>query len=525
MKKTLFLFGSLFLTIINVNAQLGSNWDWASISGMATWGPGRQVIDIATDNAGNVYAVGRFQGNMTIGGYTVATSGDGSINYNFDEDAFVVKYNSSGQAQWLKNYGTNQVASNQVGQVINVDSAGNVYIGGSGNPNAFLVKYDANGNLLWSKTDFQLFEIGGINNALDGNIIVQESSGASKNIYKIDSNTGTIIWTVANTGVGSNSTTTFQDFVDDSGNIYYTCFGTGAITVAGQNFSKTQVTTFIASLDGNGVKRWVQDIDNVQVQLSYTIDNNGKSYIQIGGGFGGTFQGVSTGSSGGNRYLELDKNGVLTRYLFQSPYKGLFRVKNDAIYGFTTEQEGYAFTLSYGSFNFYTKTDNTKAFGIVIRYDKTTDAVTWANSFEMKGSAWASGKLKTIEISPSNKIIVGGTSGSGVIFGTNDFSITSSSGGSVGDLFISQGTQPSLGTELFSNSTTIVYPNPATNMIHIKGIQKAKVVIYNIFGQAVLHQKIEEESGIDVSSLISGNYIIEVANENGEISKTKLIKI
>ncbi len=531
MKKTLFLFGSLLLTFFSSNAQLGSNWDWASTSTVATYSPGRQILDITTDNQQNVYAVGRFMGSITLGGSTIATSGDGTVNFNFDEDAFVIKYNSTGQVQWLQRFGIAKTGSNQVGQVINVDTNGNVYIGGYGmtgnnSNNAFLVKYDANGNLLWSKTDFPLYEVGGINNATDGNIIVQESVGGSKNIYKIDALTGTTIWTVANTGAGSNAGTTFQDFVDDAGNVYYTCFGSGAVTIAGQSFPTTQVTTFIVSLDTNGVKRWVQPIDNVQVQLSYTIDNDGKSYIQIGGGIGGTFQGVSTASYGGNRYLVLDNNGLLVRHLSQSPYKGLFRVKNDAIYGYVLEGGGYNGTLNYGSFSFPVPLDNKIGLGIVIKYDKTNDAVIWANSFSFIGdSAFSVGKLLTIETTTNNKILVGGQYNATVAFGSGTYTINSYSGSYPRDWFLAQGTMPSLASETFLTEKMDVFPNPANTIIHIKGIQNGEVRIFSLLGQSVLQQKIQDESAIDISSLRPGTYIVDAVNDNGKSMKTKLIKI
>lgn len=528
--RTIILCATLVAVGCNANAQLGSGWDWASISTAANYSPGRAVLDIAVDAQGNSYATGRFQGSMTLGGETVSTSGDGSVNFNFDEDAYVVKYNSAGEVQWLKEYGVNATGSNQIGQSIAVDASGNVYVGGSGltgqtTNNAFLLKYGPAGNLLWSKTDFPLYEINGINIAPDGNLVVQESNGAAKNIYKINPEDASVIWTTSNTGAGSNSTTTFQDFVDSEGNIYYTCFsGGGTVVIAGQSFSIANLTTFIASLDSNGARRWVQPIDNVQVQLSYTIDSAGKSYIQIGGGFGGMFQGVSTGTGGGSRYLELDNNGNLTRNLFQSPYRGLFRVKDDAIYGFIFEGGGFPGTVTYGDYSYQLPTDNTKGLAAVIRYDRTTDAVTWANTFLLWGASFNPGKFYTIETG-NNKIFVGGMEGNGVIFGGTTLSVVSSSGNFPSDLFIAQGSLPSLGGDQFSRRGMTVYPNPAGNLLSFDTDKTLMAKIFSLSGQLLLEQEIGENlNSIDVSGITSGIYIAETTDAAGMSQKTKFVK-
>lgn len=459
MKKLYIAFALLCLIAANTTkAQSGSGWDWASTSTMATYSPGRQVVDITSDAAGNVYATGRFQGSMTLGAHTIATTGDGSVSYNFDEDAFVVKYNAAGTVQWLKRFGIAATASNQGGESISVDADGNVYVGGFGmsiytTNSAFLVKYDNNGNLLWSKTDFPLYEVGGIDFGPDSNPIVMESFQSTKNIYKINKSTGALIWTVTNTNVGSNSGSTYKDFIDDAGNIYYTCFNASAAntTVAGQSFTTTGLTSYVASITNDGVTRWVQKIDNKQIQLGYTNDRFGNSYIQFSGGFGGTFQGISTASPIGNNYFELNNAGTVTRYLTASPYKGPFRVKDDGIYGFATESGGTTATVIYGDYFFTLPAASTKALGIVIKYNKTNDAVIWANSLEITGASYNAGKINAIEPTATNKVVVGGLYGTSIKTGTNTYTVATSTGSTPSDLYIAQ----------FSNSG--VLPPASTN--------------------------------------------------------------
>ena len=532
MKTTTFLLGLVLVFSARAAAQLGSGWEWASTSGTATAAPGRQLIDIATDGDNNVYATGRFLGTLTLGSHSVSTSGDGSTGSNYDEDAFIVKYNANGQVQWLRKFGIAALGSNQLGQIITTDATGNVYVGGAGifNANynsAFLLKYDTDGNLLWSKTDFPLYEINGINISPDGNLIVMESNQAAKNIYKINPQNGNVIWTVSNTGAGSNGASRYQDFVDAAGNVYYTCFifSAGNATVAGQSIITTGLASFIASVDNNGQTRWVQTINNSQVQLGFTVDSSGKSYVQLGGGFGDTFQGYSTYYIGGSRYFELGNDGLVTRNLQASPYFGKFRVKSDGIYAFSLEQGGFGNVVNYGGQSFQVPALNTEALGIVMKYDKSTDAVVWSNTFKVTGLAWVSGDIFTIETAPSGKVLVGGDFYTSVKFGDGNFTTAPLAGINPSDLFIAQTEIPALANESFSKLEIAVYPNPASDVINFKIAENAKLKIYNITGQLILKKALmANDNQVNLSQLSKGMYIAEITVSGKASQNVKFIK-
>lgn len=453
MKKLYFIISVLMVMVGQLYAQNNSGWQWTSISGTTTNNAAKMVNDIATDASGNVYTTGAFAGTLTLGATTVATSGDG-VSGSFDQDAFIAKYDAAGNVQWLQRFGLTSAGSNQIGRVITVDGSGNVYVGGSGmsiytTNSAFLNKYDSNGNLLWSKTDFPLYEVCALAIADDGNIIVHETGSNAKNIYKISSADKSVIWTSAVTNIGSNSGTTYKDFTDSEGNIYFSCFlalnGGSTVTVLGENYttasgSMADVTSFIVSLDKNGNKRWVQQLNQIQA-VWFTVDANGNVYIPFGGGFGGTFQGISTASPLGDRYFVLDKNGTVIRHQLGMPYKGQFRVKADGIYGyekfqFTTTAAG---TVKYGDYYFRTNTSTpTKAYGIVIKYDKTTDQPLWANSFEMTGLSNNSGSFNVLEIGNLGKIMVGGTMFTAIKTNSNTYTSTAGSGYNQTDFFVAQ---------------------------------------------------------------------------------------
>ena len=79
------------------------------------------------------------------------------------------------------------------------------------------------------------------------------------------------------------------------------------------------------------------------------------------------------------------------------------------------------------------------------------------------------------------------------------------------------GTCPSLGIDDLNQLDISIYPNPASDKLHIDGLVVQDVVIYSIDGKEVL--KISNQNSIDVSSLSKGVYFIKVSD--GVNSSTK----
>jgi hypothetical protein len=100
-------------------------------SGTAQWarslsaGTGTSVFNsVATDSVGNVYAAGRQRGTETYNyGNSVTTTGTASST-----NAVLVKYSSSGTAQWARSVSAGTYFSQFAS--VTVDSAGNVYAAG-----------------------------------------------------------------------------------------------------------------------------------------------------------------------------------------------------------------------------------------------------------------------------------------------------------------------------------------------------------------------------------------------------------
>jgi hypothetical protein len=113
------------------------NPQWARQIGSSQWERG---WGIAADGLGNVYVSGSTEGNL-----------GGTPNAN--SDAFLVKYDASGNHLWTRQFGTSQ---HDNGRGVAIDSNGNVYVTGStfgnldgvnaGLLDTFVRKYDPMGH-------------------------------------------------------------------------------------------------------------------------------------------------------------------------------------------------------------------------------------------------------------------------------------------------------------------------------------------------------------------------------------------
>jgi hypothetical protein len=119
---------------------------------------------IDVDSTGNVYVTGYFvSASINFGNSVTAVNSGGST-----ADMFIVKYNSSGIAQWAKYSG--KISRDDYGRAIVVDASNNLYVAGEfqsdtlvlyngktvvnaneGNTDGFVVKYDSTATTQWAK--------------------------------------------------------------------------------------------------------------------------------------------------------------------------------------------------------------------------------------------------------------------------------------------------------------------------------------------------------------------------------------
>lgn len=196
-----------------------------------------KAIDV--DGSDNVYVCG-----------TNRTSTGGA-----NDDAYVIKYNSSGTLQWQRFFGNASVSSSGTG--LAVTSSGDVYISGSdATSGAFIAKYNTSGTIQWQRTFGGSKGFQGVSLDSSGNIYAVGYDGAtspaSAYLLKIDSS-GTITWQ-RKLSHGTNGLYFDSSSVDSNGDVY----------VLGSTFPTTNLLLLV-KYNSSGTIQWqrtVQGLNN-----------------------------------------------------------------------------------------------------------------------------------------------------------------------------------------------------------------------------------------------------------------------
>ncbi len=116
-------------------------------SGVYFIGYGDFSIDAKSEDGSNFYIAGNFEDeSVTIGGTTINRSGE--------DDMYIAKFNSSGNLVWIKTASATDDSGNvyfikSISDTVRVE---NTLIGEKGENDIFVVKYNSSGNLEWIKT-------------------------------------------------------------------------------------------------------------------------------------------------------------------------------------------------------------------------------------------------------------------------------------------------------------------------------------------------------------------------------------
>ena len=70
----------------------------------------------------------------------------------------------------------------------------------------------------------------------------------------------------------------------------------------------------------------------------------------------------------------------------------------------------------------------------------------------------------------------------------------------------------------------VLYPNPATNSIQIRGLETFKYEIYDCTGKLILHGKGTENEKLDIRELMTGAYILTIKSENENVRVVRFVK-
>jgi protein involved in ribonucleotide reduction len=201
------------------------------------------ALAMVADGSGDIYVAG-----VTWGTFSGQTP-------SFSEDAFIAKYDSSGNEVWTRQFGT---SGHDWANAMVADGSGNIYVAGwtegifsgqasSGSGDAFIAKYDSSGNKVWTRQ----FGTSGDDYA---NAMVADGSG---NIYVAG-------WT--------DYTFVAQTLLVDS-------------------------DSFIAKYDSSGNELWTRQFGTSGNDSAYAMAADGSGNIYVAGDTTGAFSGQ--GSSGG----------------------------------------------------------------------------------------------------------------------------------------------------------------------------------------------------------------------------------
>jgi hypothetical protein len=279
--------------------------------------------DCSVDGSGNVYLAGYTQSstNIAAGGHqnTHGNAGGG----NNEDDAFLVKFNSSGVRQWATYYGGNYIDE---GFSCAVDGSGNVYLAGNAGPSntnviasgghqntfggardAFLVKFNSSGVRQWATYygggEYDM----GTSCAVDGsgNVYLAGKTcssssiavGGHQNTYGGGS-LGSCIYGDAflvkfnSAGVrqwatyygGSEDEQGSSCALDGSGNVYLAGFTLSTTAIASGGYQNTlggYRDVFLVKFNSSGVRQWATYYGGSSSEEGYscTVDGSGNVYL------------------------------------------------------------------------------------------------------------------------------------------------------------------------------------------------------------------------------------------------------
>jgi hypothetical protein len=312
---------------------------------------------ISVDSSGNSYVTGYYDSSpVTI--YNSDGNTYGTLTNEGGYDVYIVKYNTSGTAQWATRIGG---TSNELGASISVDSSGNSYVTGyygsspltiynsDGNPygtltndgfyDAFIVKYNTSGTAQWAtRISGTSFEFGtSISVDSSGNSYVTGYYGSSPlTIYNSDGNpygtltndvvgfydafivkyntSGTAQWATRIAGTSFEFGTSIS--VDSSGNSYVTgYYDSSPVTIYNSDGNPYGTLTndggadaFIVKYNTSGTAQWATRIGGTSSEFgqSISVDSSGNSYVT---GIYGSSSPLTIYNSDGNTYGTLTNDG------------------------------------------------------------------------------------------------------------------------------------------------------------------------------------------------------------------------
>lgn len=568
MKTKIYFLTAVFSAILCSISFAQDNRIWATYYGSTGSDGG---FSTATDAAGNVYLAGitQSQSGIASGGFQ-NNFGGGVV------DAYLVKFDSSGNRIWATYYGGpgDEMAFFGGKMGIATDASNNIYLAGFtnstsgiasggfqnsivGTESAYLVKFDASGNRLWAT----YYDGNGVDKSYSvatdplGNVYLGGIAGSASGIasggfqntfggitdaflVKFDG-AGNRIWATYYGGTGTEEG--FSVATDNASNVYLagTTTSTSGIASGGyQNiYGGGANDVFLVKFDSSGVRLWATYFGGAGDEMALfsgdicvTTDISGNAYLT------GLTNSTSNIASGG--FQNTFGGGANDAFLIKLNPAG--SLQWSTYYGGTDDDKGYNVTTD-ASGNIYlvgrTLSSNAIASGgFQNSYGGGEDA--FLVKFAADGSRLCATYFGDIDVDECNGVAVdaagniylaGGTvNTSGIAF--NGFQ--NIHGGGVADAILVKFTSCFNTTqveETFSDNTISVSQNPTSGNFIISSnsiFNKTQFEIYNVFGDKIFDETVSltSKKEINIENVSDGIYFIHVIAD-GKMFLRKLLKM
>ncbi|HXB11364.1 MAG TPA: T9SS type A sorting domain-containing protein [Bacteroidia bacterium] len=527
MKKLILVCFALFTFSSSLLAQ---SWLW----GKAGYGSLKSNTIggwVSTDKKGNAYMSGSFDNAVDFPPFSLVASSDNS---------FLVRYNSAGKVSWA----IVPVTSDNYGTPNAVDTAGNVYITGTGGVSGafFLMKLDTNGNTIWNialtngdghgvATDKRgyTYVIGGFRGSvtLGSYTVLDTGAAAGSQIFfaKVDGS-GHVIWVRQSTGDSTIIISRCLIRADNEGNVYVACtFNYGIYFGANYFFSPyPRNGVILAKYDSSGNLKWVV---NPKVPYScssatvrgITTDNANNVYLNGFFSDSITFGAHVLANNRGNWTMYLAKFDAVNgnniwaeQSMNNSESSDLTSDRNNNIYVGCWSQGN----LTFGGMTFNTPQPSSG----IIKLDTSGKAICGSLMKIVAGSAGIACD------SMGRYFYLAGETTDTAYAGPD--TLVPTHGGDIPFIarWQSCGSQNNEGiNNLKSNGEGVVlYPNPNNGQFTIKssGLSaKSSVEVYNMLGEKIYSRQWTANNGqctIDLSNNANGIYLYRVVNESGNLT-------
>lgn len=366
--KTNVITTLLFLTAICFS--YGQSYDWATASGGELTD---RAYAIATDNEGNSYVTGWFEGATHFGDIILYSEGG--------KEVFLAKYSNEGEVLWVKRY-WGQASNTAAGICLDWDNFpiitgwfaesihfGDIVLESNGSYDMFVARINANGDVIWAKSAGGEGDDYGnrVTTNLEFDVLVSGSfrytahfgetsitSEGNRDIFVANySNAGNFHWVKKAGGAGEDRA---YDIISGAeGQTYITGMFNGKAFFGEHNITSGGiVSTFIAKMNAGGEFMWVRNGTGGANDYArgYGISMDSEGHVYGNGTYSGmlTFSENTIYSSGG----EYDFDTYLVKYNHEG---GLGWLRSGGGYGndqamdLFTDANGNSFTTGFFSGN------------------------------------------------------------------------------------------------------------------------------------------------------------------------------